>query len=87
MAAQRTLIADPGMADSLGQYIASTSGDTPRRHTLCDTPLLDARPAAALITAAAGILDGGDLRVLGELLAPSRDGVTRKSKRRQGPFG
>jgi TniQ len=77
----QTLIAGPGMADSLGQYIASTSGDTPRRHTLCDTPPLDARPAAALITAAAGILDGGDLRVLGELLAPSRDGATRKSPR------
>jgi hypothetical protein len=77
----RTLIAGPGMADSLGQYIASTSGDTPRRHTLCDTPPLDARPGAALITAAVRILDSGDLRVLGELLAPARDGASRKSPR------
>lgn len=77
----RHLITSPGTAEDLDQYIASTSGDTPRRHTLCDTPPLDARPAAALITAAVRILDGGDLRVLGELLAPSRDGASRKSPR------
>lgn len=77
----RTLIACPGMADSLGQYIASTGGTTPRRHTLCDTPPLDARPGAALISAAIRILDGGDLPVLGELLAPARDGASRKSPR------
>jgi hypothetical protein len=69
------------MANSLGQYIASTGGTAPRRHTLCDAPPLDARPGVALISAAARILDGGDLRVLGELLAPARDGASRKSPR------
>jgi TniQ len=77
----RNLITGPGMAECLGRHIASTSGDAPRRHTLCDTPPLDARPGAALITAAARILDGGDLRVLGELVAPARDGASRKSQR------
>jgi hypothetical protein len=77
----QTLITGPGTAESLGRHIASTSGDAPRRHTLCDTPPLDARPGAALITTAARILDGDDLRVLGELLAPSRDGASRKSPR------
>jgi len=66
----RNLITSPGMAECLDRYIASTSGAAPRRHTLCDTPPLDARPSAALITAAIRILDSGDLRVLGELLAP-----------------
>ncbi len=77
----RHLITGPGMAGCLDQYIASTGGTAPRRHTLCDTPPLDARPGAALITAAVRILDGGDLRVLGELLAPARDGASRKSPR------
>jgi hypothetical protein len=77
----RTLIAGPGMAESLGQYIASTGGTAPRRHTLCDAPPLDTRPGAALISAAARILDGADLRTLGELLAPARDGASRKSPR------
>ena len=77
----RNLITGPGMAESLGQYIASTGGTAPRRHTLCDAPPLDARPGAALITAAARILDGRDLRVLGEFLAPARDGASRKSPR------
>jgi hypothetical protein len=69
------------MAESLSQHITSTGSAAPRRHTLCDTPPLDAHPGAALITAAAGILDGSDLRVLGELLAPARDGASRKSPR------
>ena len=77
----QNLITGPGMAECLGRYIASTSGTATRRHTLCDTPPLDARPGAALITAAARILDGGDLRALGELLAPARDGASRKSPR------
>ena len=77
----RNLIAGPGMAESLGQYIATTSGDAPRRHALCDAPPLDARPAAALITAAARILDGGDLKALSELLAPARDSASRKTSR------
>lgn len=77
----QNLITGPGMAESLDQHIASTSGATPRRHTLCDTPPLDARPGAALITAAVRILDGSDLRVLGELLAPARDGASRKTQR------
>ena len=77
----RDLITGPGTAESLGQYIASTGGAATRRHTLCDTPPLDARPCAALITAAARILDDGDLRVLGELLAPARDGASRKTQR------
>jgi hypothetical protein len=77
----RNLITGPGMAECLDRYIASTSGAAPRRHTLCDTPPLDARPSAALITAAIRILDSGDLRVLGELLAPSRDRASRKSQR------
>ena len=69
------------MAESLGRYIASTGGTAPRRHTLCDAPPLDARPGAALITAAVRILDDGDLRALGELLAPARDGASRKTPR------
>ena len=77
----RNLITGPGMAESLDQYITSTGGTAPRRHTLCDTPPLDARPGAALIAAAARILDGGDLRVLGELLTPARDGASRKTPR------
>jgi hypothetical protein len=77
----RNLIAGPGMAESLGQYIASTGGTAPRRHALCDAPPLDARPGAALITAAVRILDGSDLLVLGEFLAPARDGASRKSPR------
>ncbi len=77
----RNLIAGPGMAEDLGRHIASTGGTGTRRHTLCDTPPLDARPGAALITAAARILDGGDLRVLGELLAPARDRASRKGPR------
>ena len=77
----QNLITGPGMTGYLDQYIAGTGGAGPRRHTLCDTPPLDARPAAALITAAARILDGGGLRALGDLLAPSRDGASRKSPR------
>jgi len=77
----QNLITGPGMAECLDRYIASTSGAAPRRHTLCDTPPLDPRPGAALITAAARILDGSDLRVLGEFLAPSRNGASRKSPR------
>jgi len=77
----RNLISSPGTADDLDQYIASISGTAPRRHTLCDTPPLDARPGAALITTAVHILNGGDLRALGELLAPARDGASRKSPR------
>ena len=77
----RNLITGPGMAECLDRYIASTGGAATRRHTLCDTPPLDARPGAALITAAVRILDGGDLRVLGELLTPARDGASRKSPR------
>jgi TniQ len=77
----QNLITGPGTAESLGQHIASTGGDAPRRHTLCDAPPLDARPGAALITAAARILDGDDLRALGELLAPARDGASRKTPR------
>ena len=77
----RNLIAGPGTAADLDRHIASTGGTGTRRHTLCDTPPLDARPAAALITAAARILDGGDLKALSELLAPARDGASRKSPR------
>jgi TniQ len=77
----RNLITGPGTAESLGQYIASTGGAATRRHTLCDAPPLDAGPCAALITTAARILDVGDLRALGELLAPARDGASRKSPR------
>jgi hypothetical protein len=77
----RNLITGPGLAQSLSQYIASTGGTAPRRHALCDAPPLDARPGAALITAAARILDGSDLLILGELLAPARDGATRKTPR------
>ena len=77
----RNLIAGPGMAESLGQYIAAAGGDAPRRHALCDAPPLDARPAAALITAAARIPAAGDLKALSELLAPARDGASRKTPR------
>jgi hypothetical protein len=77
----RNLITGPGMADCLGRHIASTDGAAPRRHTLYDTPPLDARPGAALIAAAARILDADDLRALGGLLVPARDRASRKSPR------
>ena len=77
----RNLLTGPGTAENLGQYIASAGGAATRRHTLCDTPPLDARPGAALITAATRILDDGDLRVLGEFLASARDGASRKTPR------
>jgi TniQ len=77
----QNLITGPGMAECLGRHITSTGSATPRRHTLCDAPPLDPRPGAALITATARILDGEDLRVLGEFLAPSRDGASRKNQR------
>ena len=57
----RNPITSPGMTESLGRHIAGTSGTAPRRHTLCDTPPLDARPGAAIITAATRILDGNVL--------------------------
>ena len=77
----RNLITSPGTAGDLDQYIAGISGTVPRRHSLCDTPPLDAHPGAALITAAVRILDSGDLRALGDLLAPARGGAGRKSPR------
>ena len=77
----RNLITSPGTAGDLDQYIAGISGTAPRRHSLCDTPPLDADPGAALITAAVRILDSGDLRALGDLLAPARGGASRKSPR------
>ncbi len=77
----RDLITGPGMADCLDQYITSMSGAGIRRHTLCDAPPPDARPGAALITAAARILDGSDLRVLSEFVTPARGGASRKSPR------
>jgi TniQ len=77
----RNLITSPGTAGDLDQYIAGISGTAPRRHSLCDTPPLDAHPGAALITAAVRILDSDDLRALGDLLAPARGGASRKSPR------
>jgi hypothetical protein len=79
----RNLITGAGMAGCLDQHIASTSGTGTRRHTLCDTPPLDARPGAALISAATRILDGDDLRILGEFVRPARDGASGKSPRRR----
>ncbi len=80
MAAAARVRLPGGLAESLDRNIASTTGTRPRRHTICDAPPLDARPGAALITAAVRILDGSDLRVLGELLAPARDGASRKAR-------
>jgi hypothetical protein len=77
----RNLITGAGLADYLDQHITSTPGTGIRRHTLYDKPPLDARPGAALITAAARILDGCDLRVISELVTPARDSATRKSPR------
>ncbi len=77
----RNLITGPALAHCVDQYITSTSGTGTRRHTICDTPPLDARPGAALITAAARILDGDDLRVLGEFVTPAWDGADRESPR------
>jgi hypothetical protein len=41
----RNLITGPGMADCLDRHIASTTGTRPRRHTICDTPPVDAARA------------------------------------------
>ena len=68
------------MADCLVQHIASTSGTGTRRHTLCDTPPLDARPGGALISAATPILHGDHLRILGEFVRPARDGASEQEQ-------
>jgi hypothetical protein len=77
----RNLITGPGLADCADQYITSVSSTGTRRHTVCDTPPLDTRPGAALIAAAARILDGDNLRILSEFVTPARDGANRKSPR------
>ncbi len=79
--ASRNLIPAPVPADALGQYVTGLSNMNPRPYRLSDTPPLDPRPGAALIAAAARILDGDDLRVLGEFVTPARDSMTRKSPR------
>jgi len=79
--ASRNLIPAPVLADAPGQYVTRLSSVNPRPYRLCDTPPLDPRPGAALIAAAARILEGDDLRVLGEFVTPARDSVTRKSPR------
>lgn len=79
--ASRNLIPAPGLADAVDDYITRLSSASPRPYRLCDTPPLDPLPGAAFIAAAARILDGDDLQVIGEFVTPARDGVTRKSPR------
>jgi hypothetical protein len=79
--ASRNLIPVPALADASDHYITELSSVDPRPYRLCDTPPLDPLPGAAFIAATARILDGDDLRVLGEFITPARDGAPRKSPR------
>jgi hypothetical protein len=79
--ASRRLIPAPSLADAADHYITGLSSVDPRPYRLCDTPPLDPLPGAALIAAAARILDGDDLRVIGEFVRPARDGAPRNSPR------
>ncbi len=79
--ATRNLIPAPGLADAADHYITGLSSASPRPCRLCDTQPLDPLPGAALIAAAARILDGDDLRVISEFVTPARDGAPRKSPR------
>ncbi len=79
--ASRNLIPAPDLTDAADQYVTGLSSVQPRPYRLCGTPPLDPRPGAALIAAAARILERDDLRVLGEFVTPARDSVSRQSPR------
>jgi hypothetical protein len=79
--ATRNLIPAPDLADTVDQHIAELSRADPRTYRLHDTPPLDPHPTAALLAAAVRILDGDDLRILGQHLTTIRgDGKGPRSR-------
>ncbi|HVB41331.1 MAG TPA: TniQ family protein [Streptosporangiaceae bacterium] len=77
----RPLFPAQALADAFGEHAESRNAHPSYR--VYDTPPLDTLACAALITAAAGILDSPDLRLLGPHLAPGRDpgGASKDSPR------
>ena len=69
--ATRPLFPAPALAAAFSQHAASRTGH--RNYRVYDTPPLDSLACAVLVTAAAGILDSADLRLLGPHLTPARD--------------
>jgi hypothetical protein len=78
--ATRNLIPTPDLADAVDQHIAGLGGARPRTHQI-HAPPLDPRPSAALLAAAVRILDGDDLRALGQHLTTIRGDGNRKGPR------
>ena len=79
--ASRPLFPAPALADAFSEHVADSTRHG--NYRIYDTPPLDTLACAALVTAAVGILDSPDLRLLGEHLAPARDpgGTSRDSPR------
>ena len=69
--ATRPLFPAPALAAAFSPHAASRTGH--RNYRVYDTPPLDSLACAVLVTAAAGILDSADLRLLGPHLTPARD--------------
>jgi hypothetical protein len=80
--ASRPLVPGRVLADAFSEHAAARSARY-RNYRIYDTPPLDTLACAALITAAAGILDSPDLRLLGPHLTPARDpgGTSKDSPR------
>ena len=80
--ASRPLVPGRVLADAFSEHAAARSARY-RNYRVYDTPPLDTLACAALITAAAGILDNPDLRLLGPHLTPARDpgGTSKDSPR------
>jgi hypothetical protein len=79
--ASRPLFHGRVLADAFGEHAVSRTDHS--NYRVYDTPPLDTPACAALVTAAAGILDSPDLRILGQYLAPARDpgGISKDSPR------
>ena len=81
--ASRPLFPSAALADAFSGHAVSRTGR--RSYRVYDTPPLDTLACAALVTAAAGILDSPDLRLLGPHLIPAREpgGTSKDSPRRR----
>jgi hypothetical protein len=79
--ASRPLFPAPSLADAFSEHAASRTGH--RSYRVYDTPPLDSLACAALLTAAAGVLDSPDLRSLGLHLTAAREpgGTSKDSPR------
>jgi TniQ len=75
------LFPTPALAGAFSEHVADSTRHG--NYRVYDTPPLDALACAALVTAAVGILDSPDLRILGQHLAPARDpgGTSKDSPR------